>query len=299
MRAAGLVLLAIWGSGCVRAAPPRAAVTPPLIDPKGHPWVAPAPAPGEATLHGEAAERSLVLERVEGSALFAEDPFALSIHVTADRLTLADSCSTAQIGYHYARGVLEARNLPQLASTRQDCTERSRARVAWLADLLRSRPRVELPSGGLTFTGAQGSATFADAPSYPLVGTPWALVSCTALADAGSCRDGAQATLTLRDDGRYEAGLPCAVLTGGYTLDGNSLTLGAPGPVGACSAAADKSTSALLTQLLTSGPWVASLKRERLGLSGNAGRIFMRAAAAPVRSTSDFTDAAASVRALD
>jgi heat shock protein HslJ len=296
---AGLVVLAIAGSACARAvapppngapvnAPVAAPAAAPLTDPKGHPWRARTEADAP-TLHQGSADRDLVLERVDGSELFTEDAFALRLRVTPDRLTVADSCSSAEVGYTFAHGVLETKSLPQLGSTRKACTERSRARVAWLAELLRGGARVELRPGALAFSGAAGSALFVDAPTYPLVGTAWQFVSCTKTGAVEACGAWPLGSLTLRADGGFEASLPCATLSGAFSAAESSVVLSVSGSAPqACTAVGARQSTELLTKLLTEGPLITDLQREQLRLSASGGRVFARAGSAPVRTTADF-----------
>jgi heat shock protein HslJ len=299
---AGLVVLAMAGSACTRAAalPPNSAPgSAPLVDPKGHPWIAQTPADDAPTLHQGAAERDLVLERVDGSELFTVDTFALRLRVAPDRLTVADSCSSADVGYTFARGVLDAKSLPQLGSTRQACTEHSQARVAWLAELLRSSPRVELRPGALAFSGAAGSALFVDEPTYPLVGTPWQVVSCTNTGAVEMCGAWPLGSLTLRADGHFEASLPCTTLSGVFSAAEGSVVLSPAGSAPqTCDGAGAKQSTELLTKLLTGAPLIAEQQREQLRLSSPGGRVFARAASAPVRTTADFASAPATPRDL-
>jgi heat shock protein HslJ len=305
----GLVILVVAGSACTRAAAPLPNTTPvsapsaapgaaPLVDPKGHPWLAKTEA-NAPTLHQGAAERLLVLERVDGSPLFAEDAFALRLRVSPDRLTVADSCSSATVGYTYTHGGLDAKSLPQLGSTQKACTERSRARVTWLAELLRSGPRVELRAGALAFSGTAGSALFVDEPTYPLVGTPWQIVSCTKTGAAEVCGAWPLGGLTLRADGSFEATLPCATLSGAFSAAEGSVVLSPEGSAPqSCTAVGAKQSSELLTKLLIGDPLIAELQREQLRLSGPSGRVFARAASAPVRTTADFENAPSTPRDL-
>jgi heat shock protein HslJ len=142
------------------------------------------------------------------------------------RLRASAGCNT--MGGNYR---LDGRSLvtDQLAMTEMGCPPALMDQDTWLADLLTSRPTLDLDGDELTLTSGPTVLSLLDRvvadPDRPLVGTTWRVDSLVTGEAVSSTPGEAQATLTFREDGTVEVMAGCNRGRGTWVEGDGTVTL--------------------------------------------------------------------------
>jgi heat shock protein HslJ len=180
---------------------------------------APAATPGTRI-----ADTSWVLTTLSGSAVLPEPLVTLSF--TADRAGGSDGCNRYSGGYTSENGKLTIG--PALIGTQMACSPEIMTQAQQYTAALIAATGYVVDGSTLTLTDANNTplATFS-AQSTGLAGTSWQVLMVNNGQQAVvSLLAGTELTLVFDDTGRVSGSAGCNTLTGSYTVDGTTLTVG-------------------------------------------------------------------------
>jgi heat shock protein HslJ len=156
------------------------------------------------------------------------DGSRISITFTATEIQVSAGCNSMFGGYSLDGNLLVVN---QLASTEMACDQALMDQDQRLADLLASRPKIEVVGDSMNLIGAGGGIAFlaratAD-PDRPLEGTSWEL-DTVITGDAATSWPDVGSALTI-SDGTASWVFGCNSGSGDVTIDGDAITFG---PIG-------------------------------------------------------------------
>lgn len=165
----------------------------------------------------------------EGEPSGLVDGTRVRISFADGRVSVQAGCNTLFGGYRVEDGVLR---VDAMGGTEMGCPEELMAQDTWLAELLEAGPGIAVDGDTLTLSGESAVLTLQDRevadPDRPLVGTVWRVDGLVSGDAVSSVPGGAQASLTLADDGTLAVHTGCNQGSGGYQLqdDGQTLVVG-------------------------------------------------------------------------
>jgi heat shock protein HslJ len=156
--------------------------------------------------------------------------------VTGTRIRLGfhdDGRLTANAGCNTMGGQAEVRDgrlvVADLATTEMGCDPDRHAQDEWLAGFLTSRPRLDLAGDDLTLTGDSAEIRLQDRqvadPDRPLQGTRWVVDTVVDGDAASSVPEGAEAHVTLGEDGTFGGSTGCNQMGGDAAVDDGAGTI--------------------------------------------------------------------------
>ncbi|WP_122262887.1 META domain-containing protein [Ornithinimicrobium cerasi] len=144
------------------------------------------------------------------------------------RVSASAGCNSMSGAYRLVDGTLV---VEPMAMTEMGCPEELMSQDAWLADLLTAEPALAVDGDTLTLTTASTVLTLLDReladPDRPLVGTTWLVDSLITGETVSSAPGGAEASLTLAEDGSAQVMAGCNRGRGSWAQGEGTLTVSA------------------------------------------------------------------------
>jgi heat shock protein HslJ len=214
----------------------------------------------------------------QGETVHALSGTEITAEFTADQMAGGAGCNNYLASYQVLDNTL---TLGPVGTTRKTCGEPAGIMVQegdYLA-ALEAAASYQVEADALTLVDADGApiATFTQNGEADIVDITrqWTALTETEPASQSLVSDPEDYTLVLRSDGTYRVKADCNVGSGGYTLEGNNLTL-EPGPMTLAECGPESLFDLYLTKLGSVESLSVQDGRLILHLGGNAGKVVFR-----------------------